>query len=329
CCRPWVARTGSATVTVVFRRARRPRALHGVVRGRAVPPDPSVRSLTWVTCHPLLASRPPTGRPYRLLRRILRLRAPNTGGRGGPGHAPADTFENMLADQVPGRKLDRILTVEAGPAQPCPRLLGRGDQAVQGHEAEGVRADGAADAVDVHAAGDELGPGREVDAVEARPADRRRGDAHVYLHRARLAQHPDDRPLGIAAHDRVVHDHQPLAAHVVAQRVELEPDAQLAERLRGLDEGPADVRVLDQAGAVRDPGLLRVPDGGRDPGLRYADDHVGLRRVLPGECPADRHPGGVHVAPGQGAVRPGEVDVLEQAALRLGGCEPGRPQAVL
>src|SRR5919206_510651 len=69
---------------------------------------------------------------------------------------------------------------------------------------------------------------------------------------AGLAQHPDERALGVAPDDRVVHDDQPLAADDVAQRVELEPDAELADRLAGLDERTADVGVLDQALAVRD-----------------------------------------------------------------------------
>ena len=118
--------------------------------------------------------------------------------------------------------------------------------------AQRVGVDRGADAVDVQAVGDQLGPAGEVDAVEARPLHRRRGDPHVHLDGAGLAQHPDQRALGVAAHDRVVDDDQPLAADDVAQRVELEPDAQLPDGLARLDEGAADVGVLDQAQAVGD-----------------------------------------------------------------------------
>ena len=55
----------------------------------------------------------------------------------------------------------------------------------------------------------------------------------MHLGGARLAQHPHQRALGVAAHDRVVDDDEPLAADDLAQRVELEPDAELADRLRG------------------------------------------------------------------------------------------------
>ena len=102
-----------------------------------------------------------------------------------------------------------------------------------------------------------------------------------------LAQHPHEGPLGVAADDRVVDDDQPLALDDVAQRVELEPDAELADRLRRLDEGPPDVGVLHQTVAERDAALLGVADGGGRARLRHRDDQVGLDRVLPGQAAAD------------------------------------------
>src|SRR5256714_2051755 len=241
----------------------------------------------------------------------------------------ADTLQDVFADQVVARQLDGVLPIEAGPAQPGLRLFGRADQAGQRDVAEAVRPDRAADAVGVQPVGDQLGPGGEVDAVEARPLDRRRGDADVHLQGTRLAQHPDDGPLRVAPDDRVVDDHDPLAAHVVPQRVQLQPDAELADGLRGLDEGAPHVGVADQAGAVRDAGLLGVPDGGRRAGLRYRDHQVGLDRMLTGEAPADVHPGRVDVAAADRGVRPGQVDVLEQAALGIRYGEPLGAQPVL
>ena len=116
----------------------------------------------------------------------------------------------------------------------------------------------------------------------------------MHLGRAGLAQHPDQGALGVAAHDRVVDDDQPLAADDVAQRVELEPDAELADGLAGLDEGAADVGVLDQALAVGDAGLLRVADRGRGARLGRRDDQVGLDRVLARQPAAHLDPGLVH-----------------------------------
>ena len=53
----------------------------------------------------------------------------------------------------------------------------------------------------------------------------------MHLGGAGLAQHPHQGALGVAAHDRVVDDDQPLARDDVAQRVQLEPDAELADGL--------------------------------------------------------------------------------------------------
>ena len=176
---------------------------------------------------------------------------------------------------------------------------------------------------------DQLGPGGEVDAVETRPGHRRAGDAHVHLGRPRLAQHGHDGPLGVAAHDRVVHHDHPLAGDHLPQRVQLEPDAALPDGLAGLDERPAHVGVLDQALPVGDAAGLGVPDGRRRAGLGHRDDQVGLDRVLGGQPPADLDPGGLHAAARDGGVRAGQVDVLEQAARRVRPGEAPRPDPAL
>ena len=63
--------------------------------------------------------------------------------------------------------------------------------------------------------------------------------------------------------------------------------------------------------------------------LRYRDDQVRLDRVLGGQHPADLDPGGLHAAPRDGGVRAGQVDVLEQAARRVGPGESPRPDPPL
>ena len=132
-----------------------------------------------------------------------------------------------------------------------------------------------------------------------------------------LAQHGHDGALRVAADDRVVDHDDPLARDDVPERVQLQPDAALPDRLARLDEGPADVGVLDQALPVRDAAGLGVADRGRRAGLRHRDDQVGLGRVLRGQPPADLDPGGLDTAAGDRGVRAGQVDVLEQAALGL------------
>ena len=144
-----------------------------------------------------------------------------------------------------------------------------------------------------------------------------------------LAQHPDLGPLGVAAHDRVVDDDEALAADRVLERVELEPDAELAQRLRRLDEGPPDVGVLDEALTERDAGLLRVANSRRHARLGHADDEVGVDGVLAGQGPAHLDARLVHDPAADDGVGPGEVDVLEDAPLGLRLGEPVRAQPVL
>src|SRR5262249_32799446 len=108
-------------------------------------------------------------------------------------------------------------------------------------------------------------------------------------------------------------------------RVQLQPDATLPDRLTRLDEGPANVAVLDQALPVGDAAALRVADGGGRPRLRHRNDQVRVDWVLRGEPPPDGHPRRLHAAAADRGVGPGQVDVLEPAATRPGRGE--RPRA--
>src|SRR5699024_4494516 len=125
---------------------------------------------------------------------------------------------------------------------------------------------------------------REVDSVETRPLDRRTGDAYVHLGRSRLAQHGDESALGVATHDRVVDDDESLAGDHRGERVQLEPDTELSDRLARLDERTTDVGVLHQTVPERDGALLGVPDRRRRTRFRYGDHQVGIDRHLMSEA---------------------------------------------
>ena len=60
----------------------------------------------------------------------------------------------------------------------------------------------------------------------------------MHLARARLEEHRHELARRVPAHDRVVDDDDALAGDLV-ERVELEPDALLAQPLVGLDERAA------------------------------------------------------------------------------------------
>jgi hypothetical protein len=76
---------------------------------------------------------------------------------------------------------------------------------------------------------------------------------------ARAADHADDFAAGGPADDGVVDEDDALAFEQIADRVELEADAEVADALLGLNEGAADVVVADEADAERMPPLPRSP----------------------------------------------------------------------
>ena len=161
-------------------------------------------------------------------------------------------------------------------------------------------------------AGDQLVLAGHVDPVEARRDDRRRGDAHVHLDRAGLEEHGHDLARGRAAHDRVVHDHDALPAHF-AERVELHPHAAVAEHLVRLDEGAADVAVLDQPLLERDAALAGKADRRGRSRVRDGHDQVGLDGRFHREPLAHPHPRAVQLDAAKRRVGPREVDELEDA----------------
>ncbi len=101
---------------------------------------------------------------------------------------------------------------------------------------------------------------------------------------------------------------------VLAQRVELERDATIADVLRRFDECAADVAVLDQPVVEGDPALGRISDGGGDRGVGHGDDDVGLGRPLAGELDTELLADVVDVAAVPHRIRTTEVDELEGAA---------------
>jgi len=128
--------------------------------------------------------------------------------------------------------------------------------------------------------GDHLLARRHVDAVVAGVADRGRRDPQVDLQGAGVAKHADDLPGGVAAHDRVVDDNDSLALDDLRQRVELHPQAVLAQLLTRLDESALDVTVLDQAVVLGDPGGACKAVGGWISRVGDRDHEVGVDRSL-------------------------------------------------
>src|ERR1700694_4802194 len=90
------------------------------------------------------------------------------------------------------------------------------------------------------------------------------------------AQFLHDLAAGGGPHDRVVDEHDALSLEDIAERVELQLDADVPQALVRLDEGARDVAALDQPLAVRDNARLGEADSGRRPRVRERDDDVGI-----------------------------------------------------
>ena len=154
---------------------------------------------------------------------------------------------------------------------------------------------------------------RSIDSVVAGETHHRAGDAHVDLGGTRLAEETDDLERGGATDDGVVHQHDALALYDAAHGREFHLDSELAHRLHRLDEGTADVLVLDESHLIGDAAFLGIAHGGAEARLRHADNYVGLGRALAVKPPPGFLAVSMDVAAVYVAVGAGEIDVLHAA----------------
>ena len=154
-----------------------------------------------------------------------------------------------------------------------------------------------------------------VDAVVVRMGDRRRGDAEMHLFGAGIAHHLHDLARRRAAHDGIVHEHDALAFDHAAIGGVLHAHAEVADRLRRLDEGTPDIVIADDAELVGNAGFCgqnpsprarRSPAPGRS---RPPSRAVRARARPPWSCAHRRRCG-------RRRIRPREIDVFEDARPR-------------
>src|SRR5690606_33056786 len=92
-----------------------------------------------------------------------------------------------------------------------------------------------------------------------------------------------------------------------------EPYAEMTDAVRGLDEGASDVVIADQAELERQVRGLGIADRQRYAGVRHRNHDVRGGRRLARQLGADALARLVHALALDHAVRPGEIDVLEDA----------------
>ncbi len=155
---------------------------------------------------------------------------------------------------------------------------------------------------------DQLLAGWGVDPVVAGETGRRTGQAHMHLAGPRGTDHLDDFSGCRPAHQGIINHDHPLAFDNLADRVQLELDAEVPDRLLGLDEGSSHVVIADQAQLEGYPGFLSIAHRRRDAGIRHGNHHVGIDMVLPCQLPAKLLANLVYLLTENGAVRTGKID---------------------
>ena len=114
----------------------------------------------------------------------------------------------------------------------------------------------------------------------------------------------------------VVDQHDALAGDDGAVGAVLEPDAELADMLGRLDEGAPDIVVADDAELVGDTRLLGISYGGGNSRVRDRYDDIGCGGSFTGQLRAAGLADVVDAAAADDRVRPGEVDIFEDARTR-------------
>src|SRR5205823_1258979 len=139
------------------------------------------------------------------------------------------------------RKRDRVLTRIAGRTIRSAALADRRHQTFKTEVTERVGADIFPDFLERVGRGDELRPFRRNDAVKTARDRRGATNPHVYFARPGGTHHLHDFSARRPADERVVDEDDATTLQNALHRVELDPDAEMTDRLLRLDERPADV----------------------------------------------------------------------------------------
>src|ERR1035438_7387759 len=137
----------------------------------------------------------------------------------------------------------------------------------------------------------------------------------MHFFRARFLHHANDLATGRSSDDGVVYSHHAFTFDQCANWIELELDAKVPNRLRGLNKSAADIVIPDQAHAKRYARLKRVADRRGHARVRHRNDNVGLDGMFLRQQPAQRFATLVYRAPKDNAVRPRKIYMLKNALL--------------
>ena len=119
--------------------------------------------------------------------------------------------------------------------------------------------------------------------------------------------------------ESVDQDHT-FARHRLADGVELDLYFVLPDGLARVDEGAANVFVLDEAHAVGDAAAAGIAQGGVQAAVGHAHHHIRVHRVFFCQERPGPEPGGVDGTAVDDGVRPGEIDILKDGSGSDGPC---------
>src|SRR6266851_5926287 len=143
--------------------------------------------------------------------------------------------------------------------------------------------------------------------------------------------HLDDLDRGRAPHDRIVDEDDALTVEIGPARIMLQSDAEVADLICRLDEGPSDIMVADDPQLERQSRFLGIPERRRDARIGNGDDDVRVDMALAREFHADAFARLIHAGPFDDAVGASKVDMLEDTepallvAERHHAADPARP----
>ena len=96
-------------------------------------------------------------------------------------------------------------------------------------------------------------------------------------------------------------------------RIQFDPDVCLPVLLGRFDKGAADIFVLCKTDRIGDPGGLRIADRRVQTGIRHADHHVRLDRVLFRQKSPGLLSGQTDACPVNDRIRPRKINVFKDA----------------
>src|SRR5271156_5743365 len=108
--------------------------------------------------------------------------------------------------------------------------------------------------------------------------------------------HAHDLAAGGAADDGVVDQNDALALKQIAHRIQLELYPEVAHALLRLNERAPHIVVADETEVERDSTLRRISQGGRNSGVWYRYDQVGIDRRFNGQATAHLLAAGLYPA---------------------------------